>query len=758
MVTHVRRQRWIGWLVQGLVLIGIVGLSPWAVAQVGPNLRPPGLKPDEPIDHPSDKDRVKKSTGDGPTSNVAILDGAWALNAESVVFSAAKKRQLTSEAPSTIHVITDRQINLYGWRTLAETLRMVPGVETRTWLAQYQSVMIRGLLGTEVNNTRILWLENGVPFNDVRDGGIWLDQTYPVELIKRIEVVLGPGSSLYGTGAFQGVVNIFTKDPRNVAENGEYRLGFGSENTLKTSALVGTSIGDLELLLFGSANMTNGPGLISDHRLRQLEREAGATAVRSGDSPLDSAYDPKGVETNSDRGWQTLYLKATYDPVRVSVGFRNIDAGFDGAEFFATERYRFNRREASAEVVVDQALGESASLLGVVAYRLHQNIYEDYFDLDLDKIVEIQSLNNVSNDPRYPSRLDEKVNFTTDQHKLFSLAQFQFQLHKTNELIVGLGGRYESIRAPEFQTDKVEQSFVNGSVFLQDEQRLFNNDLILTAGARFDTHREFGPQLSFRGAALYKWTDWLLSRLSYGTAFKEPSMSQLYIDHFNTTGNDQLNAETLQNVELSTVVRPIQDLTFRVDAFATFMDNLILNEFDQNLAVPFLGIDGKFVSRQENAARILGFEVSARAEVNAGVNLFAHYNFLDSKARRCDACDFETLDYDAQHRIGLGAAYSNEDAVLSFMTFFVGETVDSLPALPGEEALDGGQQTVPMYVLFQPQARVRLPGGLGAMVQGTYALSEGLGTVPTNDAYYEMLEVPVPRLTLFAALLYPYIE
>ena len=746
------------WFSQGVILVLLLGLGPLAEAQVGPNLRPPGLKPDEPIDHPADRNRVKSSQGDGPTSDVAILDGAWALNAESVVFSAAKKRQLTSEAPSTIHVITDRQINLYGWRTLAETLRMVPGVQTRTWLAQYQSVMIRGLLGTEVNNTRILWLENGVPFNDVRDGGIWLDQTYPVELIKRIEVVLGPGSSLYGTGAFQGVVNIFTKDPRNVAENGEYRFGFGSENTVKASALVGTSIGKLELLLFGSANLTSGPGLTSDHRLRQLEREAGATAVRSGDSPLDPAYDPKAVDTNSDRGWQTLYLKANYDPFRVSVGFKNVNAGFDGAEFFATERYRFNRREASAEVVVDQALGESTGLLALVSYRLHQNDYEDYFDLDLDNIVEIQTLNDVTNDPRYPSRLDEKVNFTTDQHKLFSLAQLQFQLHKSNELIVGLGGRYEFIRAPEFRTDKVEQSFLNGSIFLQDEQRLFNNDLILTAGARFDTHREFGPQLSFCGAALYKWTDWLLSRLSYGTAFKEPSMSQLFIDHFNTTGNDQLNAETLQNVELSTVLRPFQDLTFRIDAFATFMDNLILNEFDQNLAVPFLGIDGKFVSRQENAARILGFEVSTRAEVAEGVNLFAHYNYLDSKARRCNDCPFETLDYDAEHRIGLGTAYSNADAVLSFMAFYVGKTVDSEAALPGEEQLDGGQRTVPMYVLLQPQARVRLPFGMGAMVQGSYAVSEGLSSVPTNDAYYEMLEVPVPRLSFFAALLYPYMD
>ena len=72
------------------------------------------------------------------------------------------------------------------------------------------------------------------------------------------------------------------------------------------------------------------------------------------------------------------------------------------------------------------------------------------------------------------------------------------------------------INAPDFQTDKVTQTFANGSVFLQDEQRFLNGDLILNVGGRLDTHREFGPQLSFRGAVLAKWADSFLQRLSYG--------------------------------------------------------------------------------------------------------------------------------------------------------------------------------------------------------------------------------------------------
>ena len=168
-----------------------------AYAQIGPDLRPPGLTPDHPVNAYS-ADGRRRSLADDDWRHEA----GWELNASDIVFSAAKKRQLISEAPSTIHVITDRDIAAHGWRNLAEILRHVPGVQTQTTHSQFQSVMIRGLVGTENNNSRILWLQNGVPMNDVRDSGIWLDETYPVEMIKRIEVVLGPGSALYGSVSY----------------------------------------------------------------------------------------------------------------------------------------------------------------------------------------------------------------------------------------------------------------------------------------------------------------------------------------------------------------------------------------------------------------------------------------------------------------------------------------------------------------------------------------------------------------------------
>ena len=223
-------------------------------------------------------------------------------------------------------------------------------------------------------------------------------------------------------------------------------------------------------------------------------------------------------------------------------------------------------------------------------------------------------------------------------------------------------------------------------------------------------------------------------------------MSQLYIDHFNAKGNPELNAETLQNVELSSLLRPTEWLKLRLDAFASFMDNLILNEFDESLAVPFLGIDGKFVSKQENAARIYGFEFSVRAMVSESMEISAHYNFLESEATRGNNAEYESLDYDARHRASLGLAWLGEDFVTSLNTFFVGPTRETEADLPGEVAT-GTARDVPLYVILQPHAQVQLPGDFGALIQASYAISEGISEAPTTHYYEEMLDVPVPRFT-----------
>ncbi|MBQ9243160.1 MAG: TonB-dependent receptor [Proteobacteria bacterium] len=798
-------------------ILGAFLLMPSAAfAQIGPNLIPPGLDPDHPLDAYS-KDS-KKRIDDWRH------EASWELNANDVVFSAAKKRQLISEAPSTIHVITDREIAAHGWRSLPEILRHVPGVQTLTTKSQFKSVMIRGLVGTEDNNSRILWLQNGVPMNDVRDSGIWLDETYPVEMIKRIEVVLGPGSALYGSGAFQGVINIFTKDPNDIDKYGEYRLSIQNNLTFKASAIAAytSESGDFGVLGHVSGNTTQGPGLIGDYVYNTYAMSQAADNISANGGATDMRA--ASIDNNSDKHWYNIDFKLNYKSFKWNLGFTDIYAGADGTEivpnidtstlaydknlaggivsrdelpegnaYTANDRYlyRFNRREFFTDFIYEDNFGDSVSFLSVLAYRLNHYDNQHYRNYHNAEEVEKDYCDQ-------PSKCDfkgyqDKVNFDTMQHKLYGLAQVQWRIYEANELIAGLVLEYQHITTPEFMNgqgsisskdadidkniDATTLGQLTPSIFLQDEQRFWNDRIILTAGARFDAYRiyasgdkspDYAP--SWRFAFLGKWTDWMTMRLSYGYSFKEPSLYQLYIDTFDYRGTPDLKPETLHNVELSFLFTPTYFMKIRLDTFATLMNNLIIMQYDSNYSLPALGEAGRFVPNQKEGegANIFGFELSLDTSIGPNWNLYTHYNFLYSYRTYSDIADQNTSDAnadsskievdqivpdDAMHRFKLGATYMNDYLAADLAFFLVGGT-------PTTKSNSGWKSrntyATPLYAIFQPQVTVGLPHNLGIMLQGSYAFSEGMTESPTYKFYYEKENIPVSRYSVMFSLMYPF--
>ncbi|MBQ1267431.1 MAG: TonB-dependent receptor [Proteobacteria bacterium] len=783
-----------------------------ASAQIGPNLKPPGLEPEHPLNaydinatNPADDWRHEAS---------------WDLNANDVVFSAAKKRQLISESPSTIHVITDREIAAHGWRSLPEILRHVPGVQTLTTKSQFKSVMIRGLVGTEDNNSRILWLQNGVPMNDVRDAGIWLDETYPIEMIKRIEVVLGPGSALYGSGAFQGVVNIFTKDPADIDKYGEYRLSIQDNLTFKASAIAAYTSEDGNFGILGhvSGNTTQGPSLIGDYVYNNYAMSQAGTNVAANAMPGDMRA--ASIDNNSDKHWYNIDFKLNYKNLKWNLGFTDIYAGADGSEIvpnidtitlnydpnlaggiisrdelsnynenanytdFDRYPYRFNRREFFTDLVYEDSFGDSVSFLAVLAYRMnyYNNLHYRNFR-DADEVVHDYCKDADNCDL---SAYKTKVNFDTMQHKLYGLAQVQWHIYDANELIAGIVLEYQHIHSAEFTDgqgaisadDHEINKFIDAttlgqltpSVFVQDEQRFWNDRIILTAGARFDAYRiytsgnkspDYAP--SWRFAFIGKWTDWLTMRMSYGYSFKEPSFYQLYVDTFDYLGNPELKPETLHNVELSFHFTLTYYMKIRLDAFATLMNNLIIMQFDTKHALSSLGESGRFTPTQEEGkgANIYGFELSLDTAIGKNWKLYTNYNFLysyrtyanidsdDDKGIQTD----HLVPNDAMHRFKIGATYMNDYLATDFAFFLVGGT-------PKTQSDSGWKSrptyATPLYAIFQPQLTVGLPYNLGVMLQGSYAFSEGMTESPTYKFYYEKENIPVSRYTFMFSIMYPF--
>src|SRR6266576_2289619 len=163
---------------------------------------------------------------------------------EQLKVEAATKTEIPiSKAPSAVTVVTAKQIQESGARTVPDLLRLVAGVNVR-WNPMVQTIDIRGF-GENPFSNRVLLLIDGAPYNSGDTGGFPLSPAYdffPVQNIKRVEVVRGPGSSLYGENAFWGVINIVTLSGDDLA-GGDLQLYGGSRTTGELTAQFGQKIG-----------------------------------------------------------------------------------------------------------------------------------------------------------------------------------------------------------------------------------------------------------------------------------------------------------------------------------------------------------------------------------------------------------------------------------------------------------------------------------------------------------------------------------
>ncbi|HVY04399.1 MAG TPA: TonB-dependent receptor plug domain-containing protein, partial [Burkholderiales bacterium] len=128
------------------------------------------------------------------------------------VTGASRFAQSTSDAPASVSVLTAEDFHRYGWRTLAEGLRSVRGIYV-TYDRAYSYAGIRGFQRVGDFNSRILLLIDGYRVNDNIFDQAFLGGEFPVDvdLIERVEIIRGPGSSIYGGNALFGVINVITK-------------------------------------------------------------------------------------------------------------------------------------------------------------------------------------------------------------------------------------------------------------------------------------------------------------------------------------------------------------------------------------------------------------------------------------------------------------------------------------------------------------------------------------------------------------------
>ena len=152
-----------------------------------------------------------------------------------VITTASKSREKQSDAPAIVEVLTRDELTRFGGTTLLDVLTRVPGLAAVSgYFTDRSMIGFRGDALQGPTSRHVLLLINGRPVREVQEGGIKtsLLEAFPIDAIERIEVVKGPGSVLYGSEAFAGVINVITTTPErngmSVASVGGAGGAFGS--------------------------------------------------------------------------------------------------------------------------------------------------------------------------------------------------------------------------------------------------------------------------------------------------------------------------------------------------------------------------------------------------------------------------------------------------------------------------------------------------------------------------------------------------
>jgi len=153
-----------------------------------------------------------------------------------LVTSVSKKAENINEAPATVMLITEKQLTNRGYLDLEAMLHDLPGFDiSRSNGNLYSHIYQRGY--RSINTNRTLFLVDGVEENDLWSSNVYLSRQYAMSNIKNVEVVYGPASTMYGSNAFLGVINVNTKKPQDFIKPGKQigvnaKVGYGSYNTM----------------------------------------------------------------------------------------------------------------------------------------------------------------------------------------------------------------------------------------------------------------------------------------------------------------------------------------------------------------------------------------------------------------------------------------------------------------------------------------------------------------------------------------------
>lgn len=516
-------------------------------------------------------------------------------NEDQMVVTASSVEQNLKDAPASISVITREDLQGKPVQNLKEVLKDVPGVQLTNESDNRQGVSIRGLGssytlilvdGKRVNSRNAVFRHNDFDLS-------WI----PAESIERIEVVRGPMSSLYGSDALGGVVNIITR-----------KVGTQWHGTLSADTTVQEhrDRGDT-----GNGNFFASGPLVDDLLGVKVYGALGKRNKDQASSASGSTGQPR-IEGYTSRN-ANVEFSLTPDKdqdITFGYGMDRQDRDSDTLDKNRIERENYSLGHAGRWGVANTEL------------RFYGEKIEN------KNAKTITSKNN---------SLDGKVVIPLGDYTQFLTFGGEYRNDKLEDAVNMKNGG--SVQANQY------------ALFLEDEWHIFEN-LTLTGGVRMDDHENYGVNWSPRAYLVYNATDTVTLKGGWASAFKAPSLLQLSPDWLsgscrgscNVVGNKDLKAETSESMEFGLYYAGqrgwLEDVTASATVFQNDIDDMItvIRTANRSLAPSypnFAGFDASgnpiFRYYNVNKARIRGLETELGLPVADKLNLRLNYTYNDAR-------------------------------------------------------------------------------------------------------------------------------
>lgn len=503
------------------------------------------------------------------------------------VYGASKFLQKASDSPAYVTVITADDIRKYGYRTLADVLENVRGfyvINDRN----YSYVGVRGFLRPEDYNARILFLVDGHRINDNIFDGAYVGTGFPIDLdlVERIEIIRGPSSSIYGTGAFAAVVNVITRRGRDLA-GVDVSGSAGSWNTYKGRFTYGDRL-DSGVETLASGSFYNSLG---HDRLYFPEFDSPSTSNGiARDADADQSYNIFGDVLYRDFDIHVVQASRTKHVPTASFG-----------TVFNDSRTRTTDERGYVDVQYHHTFG-SWETLGRLSYDWYD--YHGIYVYDYTSTGPPYTLNyDAANGTWWDFQADAaRALFTND--KLTVGTEFRQDLNQQQI-------NYDIQPYVPYLNDH-RTSWI-GALYFQDEYELRRN-FIFVAGLRTDWHKRFATMLSPHAGLLFSPGRNTDVRFNYSWAFRPPNSYENFYAVTNSTANPLLLPETMESWEADVDRRFAQRYSVSGAAFLNRVDNLIEPSIDQSTGNPiYLNIgpvETKGIEAKIGAKWPAGFEAA----------------------------------------------------------------------------------------------------------------------------------------------------